>query len=77
MNKLFSDFNDRAKAENISETAIQAIKCHSFLAVQNIKNSYTVDARVAEFLNFKKENDSLFIFIDKSPNICYITKKRL
>ena len=74
VNKLFSKFNGRAKDENISETVIQAIKRHSFLAVQNIKKSYTVDPRVAEFLNFKKENESSFIFIDKSPSICYITK---
>ena len=30
--------------------------------------------RVKAFLDFKKLNDSLFIFVDKSPKLCYITK---
>jgi hypothetical protein len=75
INDLFSKFNDRVKAEKIPETTIQAIICHSFFAVENIKTSYTVDPRVEKFLDFKKKNESLFIFIDKTPYICYIRKK--
>ena len=75
INDLFEKFLKQADFENISETEIQAVKCHSFIAVQNIKNSYTVDPRVKEFLDFKKLNKSLFLFVDKSPNLCYITMK--
>ena len=41
--------------------------------IQNIKNRYTVDHRVKKFMEFQKLNDSLFIFVDKCPNLCYIT----
>ena len=34
-----------------------------------------MDVRVKDFLSLKKLNESLFISIDKSPNICYISKK--
>ena len=73
VNDVFDKFKTQAKSENISDTDIHAFKCHSFIAVQNIQNSYTVDPRVKKFLDFKKLNDSLFIFVDKSPNLCYIT----
>ena len=75
INDLFEKYQARAKADNISDKEIQEIKCHSFITFQNIKNSFTVDPRVKAFLDFKKINDSLFIFVDKSPKLCYITKK--
>ena len=33
-----------------------------------------MDHRVKRFLEFKKLNESLFLFVDRSPKSCYITK---
>ena len=66
-------FKQYAKKEIISETKIHAVRCLYFLSVENLKNSFTVNQKVREFLEFEKLNDSIFIFIDKSPNLCYRT----
>ena len=53
INDLFSEFKQYAK-ENISETEIHAVRCYTFLSVENLKNSFKVNQKVKEFLKFKK-----------------------
>jgi hypothetical protein len=74
MNDLFENYRKHAEIQKLSDIEIQEMKCHSFIAFQNIKNSFTMDHRVKSFLEFKKLNESLFLFVDKSPKLCYITK---
>ena len=53
---------------------IHSVKSSTFLASENVNKCSTTDSRVKPFLDFKKLNESLFIYCDKSPNIAYITE---
>ena len=59
---------------NVSEMDIESVKCSTFFASENVNKCSTTDSRVKPFLDFKKLNESLFIYCDKSPNIAYITE---
>ena len=74
-NNLFKKFKSKALEENIDEMEIASIKCETFLTSQNVKKCKTFDNRIPGFLNFKKLNNSLSIYCDKSPCLAYISEE--
>jgi hypothetical protein len=64
----------KALGNGVSEFDIENIRCSTFLAIEEIQKCSTFDARIQPFLNFKKQNEAIFIYCDKSPSLAYISE---
>ena len=75
LNRLYDNFQINCADKEISDTIKHTIKAHSFITVQNLKNCYTSNNLTKKFFKFKTENDAIFVFCDKRPQIAYINLK--
>ena len=75
LNRLYDNFQINCADKEISDTIKHTIKAHSFITVQSLKNCYTSNNLTKKFFEFKKENDAIFVFCDKSSQVAYINQK--
>ena len=76
--KIFLEFQDYCRSNDIGEETIENLRCHGILIAQDLEKTYTFDKRihVATFNKFMKDNSELvFLNVDKSIDIAILTKQ--
>ena len=72
---IFLKFREYCRNNDINESIIGNVRCHSELITQDLETTRTYDERIGKLINFMKDNNQIVIVnVDKSVDVAILLK---